>query len=491
MKSAFITLLQLNDLHGQLLPHPELFWDRGRPILRDHFGGLAKVTAWISQKKSLAPDHTLVLDCGDAFFGSYFTHVEQGKALVDLLNTVGIDASNGGHWEYYYGPKRFLELASLLHYPLYAVNIYEQTSHRRLFPPYGVFERAGIRIAVFGLAATIVDKAMPPSFSENLLFTDGLAADELPALICQARERADLICLTSHMGLPQDIAIAKQVPGIDVILSGHTHDRLTHPLMIPAGTGGEQTILIQSGFSGSFIGELTLNLTQSEKGVTISSAAHHLYPIDEHVPPDPHVQRAIDALYDAHRGTLDKPLGEVKCDLHRMLTFETPMDNLILLSMQEACVADVYVTRAWRFSPPKQRGMLFERDLWDIVPMKVDLFTASISGQDLQAAAESWLTSVMTAPLSQMGGYVTRQLGAHIIVRINNPDGFRIEGMYIGDKPIDFMHMYQVVIAGEQVKKHLPANWTPLALDLHTAIRDKLKKGPVDAKLTHDKWILS
>lgn len=486
-----VTFLQLNDLHGQILSHPELFWQSGRPILRENFGGLAKVASFIKQRKALDPERTLVVDCGDAFFGSYFTHSDQGMSFVDLLNKVGIDVSNGGHWEYYYGPKRFVELASLLHYPLYAVNVYEQITHKRIFPPYGVFERGGIRIAVLGLAATIVDKAMPPSFSQNLVFTDGLAPNELPQLVSEARERADLICLTSHMGLPQDIAIAKQVPGIDVILSGHTHDRLTHPMTVPFSSGEGQTILIQSGFSGSFVGELTLDCTRAETGLAISHIAHHLHPIDEHVLPDPDVATSIEKLYSAHRDNLEQPLGEVLCDLHRMLTFETPMDNLLLLSMQEAVAADVYVARAWRFCPPKRKGMLYERDLWDMVPMKVDLFVASIKGYALQAAAEAWLTSVMTTPLGQTGGYVTRQLGAHIIVRINNPDGFRIEAMHIGNTPIDLQSTYKVVIAGEQVKQHFTGDWTNLQLDLHTVIRSKLKKGPVDASLTHDKWILS
>lgn len=196
-------------------------------------------------------------------------------------------------------------------------------------------------------------------------------------------------------------------------------------------------------------------------------------------------------MYSAYRNELEQPLGEVQCDLHRMLTFETPMDNLILLSMQEAVTADVYVARAWRFCPPKLKGMLRERDLWDMVPMKVDLFVASIRGDALQTAAEAWLTSVMTTPLAQTGGYVTRQLGAHIVVRINNPDGYRIEEMHIGDTPIDPQGTYTVVIAGEQIKQHFNGEWTNLPLDLHTVIRAKLKKGPVNASLTHDKWILS
>ncbi|MHB1682405.1 MAG: bifunctional metallophosphatase/5'-nucleotidase [Bacilli bacterium] len=485
-----IMFLQLNDLHAQMFPHSEVFWRRGKPVLEDNYGGIAKIAAFLQDKKARNPDSTLVVDCGDAFFGSYFTHIENGAALVPLLNSLGVDVGNGGHWEYYYGPERFLELATMLNYPLYAVNIYKHGTRARVFSAFGVFQLSGVRVAMLGLASTIVDESMPKPFAGDLEFTDGMAADELPALILQAREQADLVCLSSHMGLPQDIAIASQISGIDVIFSAHTHDRLLEPIFVPHQMGNWRTIVMQSGFSGSFVGELQLDLSRSEGGVCIQAVHHKLHGIAAHILPDKVVQQKLEAIYLPFRQSLEQPLGETDCDLHRMLTFETPMDNLLLLCMKDTYAADVYVSRAWRFCPPKPKGLLYERDLWDMVPMAVKLFQGRILGADLRKAAEKWLTTVMTDPLKQTGGYVTRQLGLHAIVRVNNPDGYRIEELHVGDELLDLERTYEVVIAGEQVMGDMQSEWRELPIDLHEAIRRRLLVGSVDPGLTHDKFIL-
>ena len=87
-----------------------------------------------------------------------------------------------------------------------------------------------MRIGIVGIASNIVDKTMPPHFSEGIMFTSG--KEELPGIIStlRAQEKADLIVLISHLGFPQDMELLSQTPGADVCLSGHTHNRLFHPV---------------------------------------------------------------------------------------------------------------------------------------------------------------------------------------------------------------------------------------------------------------------
>src|ERR1035437_4286411 len=104
----------------------------------------------------------------------------------------------------------------------------------------------GLRIGIIGIASNIVDKTMPPTYSEGIVFT--LGKDELRPIIdilC-TQEKADLIILLSHLGFPQDMRLLSEVQGIDICLSGHTHNRL-HKAVISG-----KTIVIQSGCHGSF-----------------------------------------------------------------------------------------------------------------------------------------------------------------------------------------------------------------------------------------------
>lgn len=210
-----ITILQVNDTHGYLEPHSELVWHGAKPRFPT-LGGYARIAGYLN-----CPDAVVALDNGDTFHGTYAAVSTKGEALVPLTNALAFDAMTA-HWEFAWGPAHFKALARRLDYPVLAINCFDQKTGRRPFAASRVIERGGLRIGVIGVAATIVDKTMPPHFSEGLRFTNG--DKELPREIRRLRhkEQVDMIVVLSHLGLPQDIKLAGLVDGIDVIVSGHT-----------------------------------------------------------------------------------------------------------------------------------------------------------------------------------------------------------------------------------------------------------------------------
>lgn len=154
------------------------------------------------------------------------------------------------HWDVAYGPAHLQALAAELSYPVLAINCFDQATGELSFPPSRMVCRGGVQVGIIGIAATIVDKTMPAHFSTGIRLT--LGREELPGHIRALRAAgAEVIVVLSHLGFPQDVKLAQEVPGIDVLLSGHTHNRLYSPARI-----GE-TIIIQSGCHGSFIGRWT------------------------------------------------------------------------------------------------------------------------------------------------------------------------------------------------------------------------------------------
>eukprot|EP00456_Euglypha_rotunda_P087496 TRINITY_DN8913_c0_g1_i2.p1 TRINITY_DN8913_c0_g1~~TRINITY_DN8913_c0_g1_i2.p1 ORF type:complete len:169 (+),score=33.65 TRINITY_DN8913_c0_g1_i2:78-509(+) len=128
------------------------------------------------------------------------------------------------HWEFAFGPDRVAEIASDLPYPVLAANIYHESSGELFVPATTVLERAGRKIGLIGLACPIVDKTMPPAFSKGLRFETG--NEELKRHVAQMRPEVDVLVVLSHVGFPQDVQFAKDIDGIDVIVSGHTHNRM-------------------------------------------------------------------------------------------------------------------------------------------------------------------------------------------------------------------------------------------------------------------------
>lgn len=237
-----LTILQINDTHGYLEPHPELFWIGDRAEYRAS-GGYARLLTIFKRIRQERDGAVIALDNGDTFHGTFHAVYSKGAAFIEPVNLLGLDAWTA-HWDFAYGPARMREIAEKLNHPLLASNCYQADTGELGFPAFTVIERGGVRVGIIGIAATIVDKTMPEHFSTGLRFT--LGNDELPGHIrnLRERERVDLVVVLSHLGFPQDVKLASEVAGIDVLLSGHTHNRMERPLIVNG------TTIIQSGCHG-------------------------------------------------------------------------------------------------------------------------------------------------------------------------------------------------------------------------------------------------
>ena len=247
-----LTIVQMNDTHAYFDLHQEMFWQGNHTVYRPA-GGYARIATIVKQIRSKSQGRILFCDCGDTIHGTYPALDTQGQALIPILNSLGLDAMTA-HWEFAYGPKVFNQRVAELNYPMLANNVYDKETKRPVYQSYAVKEIGELRIGFVGIASNIIDKTMPPSYSEGIYFT--LGKDELPPIINMLRvqEKVDLIVLISHLGFPQEMKLLSEVQGIDVCLSSHTHNRLYKPVL------NGKTIVIQSGCHGSFLGRLDLEV---------------------------------------------------------------------------------------------------------------------------------------------------------------------------------------------------------------------------------------
>jgi len=416
-----LTILQINDTHGYLEPHPELFWAGAQAEYRTA-GGYARLRTIFKQVRQEQNGAVIALDNGDTFHGTFHAVHSEGEALIEPVILLGLDAWTA-HWDFAYGPARMHELAGQLHHPLLACNCYDKATGELAYPAFTVVERGGVRVGIIGLAATILDKTMPPEFSEGLRFT--LGNEELPGHIRTLREseRADLVAVLSHLGFPQDVKLAAECAGIDVLLSGHTHNRMTAPLVVNGAT------IIQSGCHGSFVGRLDVELAGGEVG-----AIHHqLIPVDDSIPADPDMERLIERIVSPHRPMLSEVVGQTQTALNRNTFLESTMDNLLLQAVAEAADTRIAFSNGWRYGAPIAPGPVTVNDLWNIVPPNPPVSTVELTGREIWDMLEDNLEHTLAAdPYEQMGGYIKRCLGLILYVKLENPAGSRLQQCFIG-----------------------------------------------------------
>src|SRR5699024_3404152 len=250
-----LTFLQINDVHAYLELHEEVFIEHGQETYRQA-GGYARIASLIKEIKKEVNHDVLLFDNGDTFHGTYPVVTSKGEAIVPILNELPFLAMTG-HWDFAYGPKQLKHLVSQLDYPFLANNCFKKETNELLFPAHLMIEKSGVKIGVIGIASPIIDKLMPKHFSEGIYFTNG--DEHLSEQISELKnQNADLIVVLSHLGFPQETKLAEEVEGIDIILSGHTHNRFTEPAIV------NDTLIIQSGCHGSHLGKLTIEVSNGK-----------------------------------------------------------------------------------------------------------------------------------------------------------------------------------------------------------------------------------
>ena len=426
MKSRkILSIVQMNDSHAYFDLHQEMFWQGDHAVYRPA-GGYARIATIVKQIRAESQGRILFCDCGDTIHGTYPALSTQGQALVPVLNSLGLDAMTA-HWEFAYGPKVFNQRVAELHYPMLANNVYDKETKKPVYRSYAVKEIGGLRIGLVGIASNIVDKTMPPSYSEGISFT--LGRDELPPIVAMFRtqEKVDLIVLVSHLGFPQEMKLLSEVHGIDICHSGHTHNRLYKPVL------NGKTIVIQSGCHGSFLGRLDLEVDEGQ----IVDYRHRLIEVEAAIQPDPAVDELIRQALAPYKNDLSEVVCETATALNRGTTLEATMDNFLLQALLESTGAQLAFSNGWRYGAPIVPGKITLNDLYNIIPMNPPVSTVELAGEELRAMLEENLERTFSCdPYNQMGGYVKRCLGLNVYFKIENPPGHRIQKLFAGNEEV-------------------------------------------------------
>lgn len=425
MAAKKITVVQVNDVHAYLETHQELFWEGGEAAYRPA-GGYSRIAAILKQIRSEAPGRVLFADNGDTFHGTYPAVQTKGEILVPVLTRLELDAMTG-HWDFAYGPEILQQRVSQLGYPFLAANVFHRDSGEPAFPSHLVKEVGDVRVGIVGLASNIVDKTMPPHFSEGLKFTLGREELQGKVDLLRGQEKVDLVILLSHLGFPQDMRLAGEVRGIDVVLSGHTHNRLFRPAL------QGHTIVIQSGSHGSFLGRLDLEIDSGR----VAGYEHRLVEVRGDLTPDAEVDSLVSELMTPYREELSQVVGETRETLHRYTMLESTMDNLLLSAILDATGAEIAFSNGWRYGAPIVRGPITLGDLYNIIPMNPPVSMVDLTGQELVDMLEESLEhSFAGNPYDQMGGYLKRAMGIKVFLKVENPGGHRIQKLFVGGEEV-------------------------------------------------------
>ena len=401
-------------------------------------GGIDRMATLVKAIRAERPNNTLLLDGGDTWQGSYTSLKTSGEDMVDVMNALGVEAMTA-HWEFTYGADRVKELIEKIKFPFLAGNVRDTEWEEEVFKSTTNFERGGVKIVVIGQAFPYTPVANPRYKIPQWSF--GIREKLVRKRVQAARDGgAELVVLLSHNGFDVDRKLASRVDGIDVILTGHTHDA------IPAAIKVNNTLLVASGSHGKFLARLDLDI----KGKRVVDYRFKLIPVlSDTIIPDPEMAALIKKIRAPHEKDIRRVLGRTNGLLFRRGSFNGTFDDLICNALMEERDAEISLSPGFRWGGSLIPGQdITVEDVFNQTAITYpNAYRSEFTGQFLKEILEDVADNLFnTDPYYQQGGDMVRVGGMSYSIDPTKPIGQRISDMTSlrAGKPIDPKKNYVV-----------------------------------------------
>jgi 2',3'-cyclic-nucleotide 2'-phosphodiesterase (5'-nucleotidase family) len=399
---AHVVILGTTDMHGRIFPI-DYYTNKYDNV------GIAKVATLVKEARKTDPD-LLLLDSGDTIQGTpleYF-HNKRNNTPPDpmmlAMSALHYDSMAVGNHEYNFGLKVLEKARSEAKFPWLSANTYnaEVTGKIRThYTPYLIKEVSGVRVGVLGLTTPGIPNWENVPNYEGLLFKETVSEAKKWVTILRETEKVDVVAITMHMGTEEDlrtgipnpsqvpnenaaIAIARQVPGIDVILMGHTHRDV--PSLVVNGV-----LLTQANRWASHVARVDLYLEKNGDGRWhVVAKQSRTIPVTEKTAIDPEIA-ALGQSYDKEtQDWLGRQIGESAAEMTSQdcRLRDTAIIDLIQRVQLEAGKADVSMAACFNPQARIPTGPVTVRDIAGLYEYENTLVTIELTGQQLKDALE-------------------------------------------------------------------------------------------------------
>ncbi len=507
-----ITVLGTTDLHAHIEP-VDYFTNKPAAL------GLAKVATLIRGVRKEQPN-VLMVDSGDTIQGTplgyYFAKDDPAKPnpMMLVMNALGYDAAAVGNHEFNFGLDYLWKAKGEAHFPILAANI-KQTyaSGPQHFDPYIIKNVAGVRVALVGFVTQSIPHWEIPANYKGYEFESIVTAAR--RVIPEVRKQADVVVVMANSGLGPDpddktppefidipgenqvLELAKQVPGIDVILFGHTHNQLAERMV-------NGVLLVQAKNWGGSLARVDLDVTRAANGNwQIASKHSTVIPVTLDTPVDPQVAQLAAPYEKATQAYLDTPVAtSAKAMSGATARFEDePLTDLIHTVQLDAGHADLSMATMLFTGAQIPAGKVTSRQLAALYMYENTLYTVEMTGAQFRNALEHAAGIFQQWPLQagerlHLPNYdVDSAAGVNYTIDLRQPAGHRIVNLTYKGKPLDDNQRFRVAInnyryaGGGQyaVYKGLPVTYRS-SQEVRELITEYLRRTGVVPTTANNNW---
>ena len=436
-----LNILYSNDLHAHLEPHIEPWISKTRPV-----GGFANIATIVKREKA-SNSHTVYFDAGDFFTGPYISTLTKGEAIIDAMNYLGLDAACVGNHEFDHNWQNAQAQFAKAKFPILNGNIFVAETGKLVWNnPYIIKKVNGIRIGIIGLHERF---AFYDTTSDEMIRGIDTRDEKeyLRKYVAELNGKADIVVLLIHLGIPgtqsttgeadvvrnhkADIELAKSVPGIDVMITGHPHSGIREPII------SNGTIIVSTDAYSIELGKL--ELVYDKKLDKIKSYKNHLdYLFDDEVPDDPTMVAVIAKWKEKLKVITDEKVTTVTATMTRSYGEESTLGDMVADAMLATYPEfDFAVTNSGGLRQDIEAGSVKVGDLISTFPFPNTIVQLEMKGSDMRAIFEhgAGLTN----------GILQVSKGVEVVYDESKPVGSRIIICKVNGVPLDDNRTYKML----------------------------------------------
>jgi 2',3'-cyclic-nucleotide 2'-phosphodiesterase/3'-nucleotidase len=451
-----IVILGTTDLHGNIFP---IDYYTDKPDNR----GLAKAATIIKGVRKENPNVVLI-DSGDTIQGTSLAYYHNAKnnqppdPMMLGMSALGYDAMAVGNHEYNFGLKVLEKARSEAKFPWLSANTYDIGKGQTHYKPYIVKELEGVRVGILGLTTPGVPTWENPPNYLGLDFRDPLLEAKKWVSVLRGKERVDVVVIAMHMGLEEDlrtgeinpgqvknenraIAIAKQVPGVDLIFMGHTHREV--PSLVINGV-----LLTQANHWGRHVARADVYLEKMANKWQVVARSGRTIPIDDKVEADEEILKLGEPYHRETEAWLSRVIGESSAELTATEARfkDSAIVDLIQRVQMEAGKADVSMAAVFNSQARIAKGPVTVRNIAGLYVYENTLVVIEVTGQQLKDALEHSAKYFRAyEPGKSLADLVDDKIpaynfdiaeGVNYELNIKKPIGQRIENLQFQGRPV-------------------------------------------------------
>ena len=408
-KTIDLKFIETSDVHGSFFPYD--FINR-----KPKAGSLARVATYVNQLRSQHGENVILLDNGDILQGQplnyYSNYVDTTSANIaaQVINYLRYDAQTIGNHDVETGHRVYDKWVSATHFPILGANVIDTKTNKPYLKPYTILKRGGARIAIIGLLTPAIPNWLGENLWSGLRFEEMVSSARQWMRVVKEQEKADIVIGLFHSGKDGGIttphykedaalAVAREVPGFDVVFFGHDHTRYADAV---TNSEGKLVACLDPANNAMSVAQADLQLVKKKGRWCVKESQWKLVDVAD-LPVDNEFVDHFSAFNETVKAYANRVIGTFENTISTRDSYfgNSAFNDLILNLELSITKADVAFNAPVSFDVAIKKGPVRVADMFNLYKYENQLFVMRLTGKEIRKALEMsydlWVNT-MTSP---------------------------------------------------------------------------------------------